>query len=516
MQKTEDREQRKFGVLLAAMAEKMGVDYVELGRVPINRKALQLLTAEIARRYYVLPFALEANLLHVAMLTPDDIFLIDEIRAWTGMEVKPFLADGTWISRCIESLYSDSPTDEHAACGEAPEKSSADAADSMDVQLKNSSIRKYRFSGILHLLSRSIFPDDRIGLDIGSTNIKLVHVRKNKSGSLHILDYAITRTPEGCMKNGGISDMDTLVRELQKIMQAYHLDGGNVRAVISANPGIRSKILTLKKPSVWDTEAAIREQLCHQVPTDIAECSMLYRVTRENEREGQLYQRVLVTLVPNEASAGFTRLLLRMNLKPVSAETPFTCATRFFRTDIKITEEEDSGQDFENGMDSSATAIIDLGSETTNLSVVSRGMLDFCRVFLQGGHTMDTAVADKTGMLPEKAEEYKKLYGLEHNTREDHREKAVTACIRLYMEELLKNIKRSLDFYTGKCDGAPVTKLVFIGGGAALIGLCQFAEDVTGIQACTLSSAGLEHIRFHDSLDRDKLHLLVNAIGITI
>jgi Tfp pilus assembly PilM family ATPase len=84
------------------------------------------------------------------------------------------------------------------------------------------------------------------------------------------------------------------------------------------------------------------------------------------------------------------------------------------------------------------------------------------------------------------------------------------------MEELLKNIKRSLDFYTGKCDGAPVTKLVFIGGGAALIGLCQFAEDVTGIQACTLSSAGLEHIRFHDSLDRDKLHLLVNAIGITI
>lgn len=512
MRGSEEQEQGKSRMLLSALAKQMGVDYVELENIEINRRALRLIPVDTARQYFALPFALVENRLHVAMLTPNDMFLVDEIKACTRMEIKPFLADGTRIGKYIDMLYSHLSDEEHAACEEMPEESQV-AFDGIpyisEGQIAGSVQGRYPLAGILQSLSRNLFPGDRIGLDIGSSNIKVVHVRINKDSTLQLLDYLIIRTPRGCMKGGVIYDAEVLALELQKILQTNKLDGEAVRAVVSAHPGIRTKIITLRADMDSNMEMAIREELRRQVPADISECSLLYRVTRESIRDGQPYRRIVVTLVPNEVSTGYTRLLYRLQLRPVSAVIPFTCTTRFFHNGVRFAGSKVSDT-------ASAAAVVDLGSETTNLSIVSEGVLDFSRVFLVGGNTLDMVVSGKTGLSPEKTEEYKKLNGLTHNPRENELEKEVTDSIRRFMEDLLGNIRRSLEFYAADCGGMKVDKLVFTGGGAALSGLCSFAEEVIGVPACTLSDIDVGHIRVHSGLDREKLHFLVNAIGVTL
>jgi type IV pilus assembly protein PilB len=88
-----------------AKARRMGVEYVDLETIPVNRNAILKVSAEVAKKYFVFPFDVSNNLLHLAMENPDDIFLIDEIKIFTQMEIKPFLADGRMISKAIDYFY---------------------------------------------------------------------------------------------------------------------------------------------------------------------------------------------------------------------------------------------------------------------------------------------------------------------------------------------------------------------------------------------------------------------------
>lgn len=90
---------------LELIAQKMGVGFVDLEDVSVNSEAVDALEGRISRKYSVFPFDIRDNLLFLAMQNPDDIFLIDEIKVYTQMEIKPFLADFRLISREIESYY---------------------------------------------------------------------------------------------------------------------------------------------------------------------------------------------------------------------------------------------------------------------------------------------------------------------------------------------------------------------------------------------------------------------------
>lgn len=89
------------------MARKMGVEYADLELVSVNTAAVQKVSPEVAKKYLVFPFDVKDNLLHLAMQNPDDIFLIDEIKMFTQMEIKPFLSDSRLINKAISYFYAD-------------------------------------------------------------------------------------------------------------------------------------------------------------------------------------------------------------------------------------------------------------------------------------------------------------------------------------------------------------------------------------------------------------------------
>jgi len=92
---------------LALSAKKMGVEFIDLETIGINKKAIHTLSGDVSRRYHIFPFDIRNNLLYLAMKEPDDIFQIDEIKVFAQMEIKPFLADGRLIEKAIEYFYID-------------------------------------------------------------------------------------------------------------------------------------------------------------------------------------------------------------------------------------------------------------------------------------------------------------------------------------------------------------------------------------------------------------------------
>src|SRR5512145_2043340 len=82
-----------------------GIQYVDIAdRVP-TPEVLQVLSPQLAKRFKAIPLERENNRLVVAMANPLDIFVIDELRLTTGLEIEPMIAVEDDLNQALASLY---------------------------------------------------------------------------------------------------------------------------------------------------------------------------------------------------------------------------------------------------------------------------------------------------------------------------------------------------------------------------------------------------------------------------
>jgi type IV pilus assembly protein PilB len=91
--------------LARAVAERFGLDHLDLAIYRVDPDAAKLVTPAAARRYEAIPvsFAGDRTLL-VAMVDPANVLAIDDIAVMTGYEVRPAVASGPDIEGLLERL----------------------------------------------------------------------------------------------------------------------------------------------------------------------------------------------------------------------------------------------------------------------------------------------------------------------------------------------------------------------------------------------------------------------------
>jgi type IV pilus assembly protein PilB len=91
--------------LARAVAERFGLDHIELGKYRVDPDAAKLVTPAAVKRYQAVPvaFAGERTLL-VAMSDPANVLAQDDIAVMTGYEVRPAVASTADIESLLERL----------------------------------------------------------------------------------------------------------------------------------------------------------------------------------------------------------------------------------------------------------------------------------------------------------------------------------------------------------------------------------------------------------------------------
>jgi type IV pilus assembly protein PilB len=91
--------------LARAVAERFGLDHLDLSLYRVDPDAAKLVTPAAAKRYQALPvsFADERTLL-VAMSDPANVLALDDIGIMTGYEVRPAVASSTDVDTLLERL----------------------------------------------------------------------------------------------------------------------------------------------------------------------------------------------------------------------------------------------------------------------------------------------------------------------------------------------------------------------------------------------------------------------------
>ncbi len=168
--------------LVAALAQQIGMRFVELGDFPVDPSAVSLVPGPLARRYVVLPFGFEDGKLLLAMADPANFLAIEDVRAVTQTDVKPCVATRSDVLAAIDRHYrADSDLDNltaildveeeedlskiREAVDDAPIVKYVNALITQAIQDRASDIHlepterdlrvRYRIDGVLHEIMRS-------------------------------------------------------------------------------------------------------------------------------------------------------------------------------------------------------------------------------------------------------------------------------------------------------------------------------------------------------------------------
>jgi type IV pilus assembly protein PilB len=100
-----DKNLMDKSVLLKKLVDAWGVKAVDLNELEIDPELSKIIPKQSAKRYNVVPFAKEENMLFVAMADPRDLFAIEDIHLRTGFEVNSYLALPQDIRDAMTKVY---------------------------------------------------------------------------------------------------------------------------------------------------------------------------------------------------------------------------------------------------------------------------------------------------------------------------------------------------------------------------------------------------------------------------
>src|SRR5437764_1633227 len=170
--------------LVATLAARIGLDFVDIGDYPVDPSAVSLISDTLARRFQAIPIAWEEERLVVAMADPSNVVAIDDIRTITGADVRTVVATRSAILEAIErhhrmegnaedvsALASSEMQDEddlsrvREVVEDAPivklvnlliSQAVADRASDIHIEPAERDVRvRYRIDGVLHEVMRS-------------------------------------------------------------------------------------------------------------------------------------------------------------------------------------------------------------------------------------------------------------------------------------------------------------------------------------------------------------------------
>ena len=91
--------------LTEVLAHHLDLPFIELGNYEIDAAAVILLDERIARRHLALPIAYVDGALIVAMADPTNIFALDDVKMYTGQQIRPVVATKGDIQEAIKTYY---------------------------------------------------------------------------------------------------------------------------------------------------------------------------------------------------------------------------------------------------------------------------------------------------------------------------------------------------------------------------------------------------------------------------
>jgi type IV pilus assembly protein PilB len=228
--------------LVATLAARIGLDFVDIGDYPVDPSAVSLISDSLARRFQAIPIAWEDDRLVVAMADPSNVVAIDDIRTITGADVRTVVSTRSAILDAIERHHRMEGSAEDVSALAASEMEQEDDLSKVREVVEDAPIVK-----LVNLLISQAVQDRASDIHIEPTE-RDVRVRYRIDGVLH----EVMRSPKN-IQSGLISRLK-IMSDLNIAERRVPQDG-RMSGVI-AGKSVDLRVATL--PTVYGEKVVMR------------------------------------------------------------------------------------------------------------------------------------------------------------------------------------------------------------------------------------------------------------------
>jgi len=281
------------------------------------------------------------------------------------------------------------------------------------------------------------------GLDIGSYNVKIVQVKKDKNNYQLLAFGSAPSTTKGLLSEG---EGDLL--SLAEVIKRLHKDTGiKTKNVATALPQdqVFTRVVTLPALSDSEIESALQWEAEQYVPFPLSEVVLSHEVVRKTRENGKESIDLLLAAAPKSLVEKTMNILKMAGLIPVSIEMEIISMARSL---IAPNHEQ--------------VLLVDFGAKATDLAIVENGAIVFVYSIPTGGEALTRALSLELGLELSQSEAYKKSYGIDPEKLEGR----VGAALEPTLTTIVSELKKAIQFYQE--GGKNIQRVILSGGGAAL------------------------------------------------
>lgn len=313
---------------------------------------------------------------------------------------------------------------------------------------------------------KGLLPDRKrtVGLDIGSSSIKLVEILDTSEGYL-LNNFSQVPLEKGIIVEGSITDVQALS---ERIRGLFKISGCKTKRVVTSLPGhkVIAKKASFPTLGAEDLRQLVNDEAGNYLPfDDVKDVSFDFQILGESEgNPGQM--DVVLVAAKKDVVQNYADAIQKAGLKAVIMDVdPFALEAMY-----------DANYDFE---EHDVVVLVNIGASITNINVVKGGQSIFTRDVSMGGQSITDSIQEKLGVPPEEAERIK-IEAAKEGTppaagpRVDPLE---------FAEPLFMEIERSIDYFRSTHGGEYIKEVILSGGSAKISGIVETLTQRLNIDA---------------------------------
>lgn len=294
-----------------------------------------------------------------------------------------------------------------------------------------------------------------LGIDIGTSSIKIVELKK-EGGRPKLLTYGFSENASGNFNGNWQNNTKMTAAIINKICREA---GVMSRAAVAALPtfSVFSSVINLTNVDKKDLAASIHWEAKKVIPISLDDMILDWKKIEDDSSQAKENIKVLLTGAPRALVKKYIDIFKEAQINLLSLETETFSLVRALL-----------------GNDRSTVMIVEIGTNTTDISVVDKSIPMLNRSIDIGGHTITKAISANLNIDPERAEQFKYDLGVGSSEVGDS---AIPKIIIETLNPIVNEIKYVINLYQSK-NNKKVEKIVLSGGASMLL---NFASYLSGL-----------------------------------
>jgi type IV pilus assembly protein PilM len=302
-----------------------------------------------------------------------------------------------------------------------------------------------------------------VGLDIGSSSVKLVQLKESKGG-YSLQAYGHAPLPPEAIVDGALMNSAAIVAAIQELVGQQKVRSREVAIGVRGHSVIIKKI-SLPRMTQEELDESIQWEAEQYIPFDVKDVNIDTQIlSKDGDAAGQM--DVLLVAAKKDMINDYTSVCAEAGLAATVVDVDAFAVENAFEANYDMP----AGQ---------PVVLINVGAAVSNINIVQNGNATFTRDITLGGNAFTEEIQKQLNISYDEAEALK--VGGHQGETDAVVPQEVERVIQGVADQLSGEIQRSLDFYAATAVESHISKVYLSGGTARIPALFKAIERRAGV-----------------------------------